>query len=268
MDPKPFVKWAGGKRQLLDILLDNVPETFGTYIEPFVAGGALLFALLPDKAVISDINPELITAYKIIKEDVRNLIKSLSKHKNTAKYFYAIRAQESYRSEVSKTSRFIYLNKTCFNGLYRENSKGEFNVPFGRYRNPTIVDRKNLLSVSAYLNSADIQILNQDFKKTALMAEKGDFIYLDPPYHPFSKTASFTKYSKYDFTEKDQEELADVYGRLVKRGCYVMLSNSNTDLIKELYKTYNLSEITARRAINCMAGKRGKGMFEVLVKNW
>lgn len=262
------MKWAGGKRQLINVLLNNVPKRFGTYIEPFVGGGALLFALMPGKAIISDVNPELIIAYKTIKGYASELIKDLSKHKNKEKNFYDIRSQKFCRTDVGKTSRFIYLNKTCFNGLYRENSKGEFNVPFGRYKNPNIVDKKNLLAVSAYLNSADIQILNKDFKKTALMAQQGDFVYLDPPYHPFSKTASFTKYSKGDFTDSDQEELADVYRKLAQRGCYVMLSNSNTDMIKELYKNYTISEISATRVINCKAEKRSKGSFEIIVKNW
>ena len=267
-DPKPFVKWAGGKRQLLNILLKNVPDKFGTYIEPFVGGGALLFAFMPHKAIISDINSELITAYMTIKEHVNELIKSLSKHKNEEKYYYSMRSQKKYKSDINKTSRFIYLNKTCFNGLYRENSKGEFNVPFGRYKNPNIVDRKNLLAISAYINSADIKILNQDFRKTALMAKKGDFVYFDPPYYPLTRTASFTKYSKSDFTEKDQENLSDIYKKLDKRGCYVMLANSNTTFVKKLYKAYNVQIINANRFINCKADKRGKGLFEVIIKNW
>ncbi len=266
--PRPFVKWAGGKRQLLNILFNNMPPKFGTYIEPFVGGGALLFAFMPNKAIISDINTELITAYKIIKGHVNELIKSLSKHKNEEAYFYTIRAKKAYKSDIDQTSRFIYLNKTCFNGLYRENSKGEFNVPFGRYKNPNIVDRENLLAISSYLNLADVKILNQDYQKTASMAKKGDFVYFDPPYYPLTSTASFTKYFRGDFTEEDQEKLSYIYKKLDKRGCYVMLSNSNTKFIKGLYKEYNVQVISANRFINCKAERRGKGLFEVIIKNW
>ncbi|MCL4477688.1 MAG: DNA adenine methylase [Deltaproteobacteria bacterium] len=268
INPKPFVKWAGGKRQIIDILLENSPDTFGTYIEPFIGGGALLFALMPENAIISDINSELIIAYKTIKTHVNKLIKSLSKHKNEKEYFYAIRAKKAYRSDIIKTSRFIYLNKTCFNGLYRENSKGEFNVPFGEYERPNIVDKENLFTVSVYLNSANVKILNQDFRKVLLNARERDFVYLDPPYHPLNNTSSFTKYTREDFNKHDQEELSDIYSKLDKRGCYVMLSNSNTKFIKQLYKGYKIQEINANRFINCRAEKRVKMPFEVIVKNW
>ena len=267
--PKPFVKWAGGKRQLVDILLSNVPPSFNRYFEPFVGGGALLFELQPQKAVISDINEELINAYQVIKDNVEELINSLKKHKNTKEYYYAIRAiNPKTLTPVERASRFIYLNKTCFNGLYRENSKGQFNVPFGRYKNPKICDEENLRAVSEFLNKIEITILNCDYKMTCEMAKSGDFVYLDPPYYPISKTASFTKYNKNDFSEKDQVELSEIFKELDKKGCYVMLSNSNTEFIKKLYANYRIQEIKANRFINCKANRRGKSNIEVLITNF
>lgn len=267
--PKPFVKWAGGKRQLVNILLSNVPNSFNRYFEPFVGGGALLFELQPQKAVISDINEELINAYKVIRDNVEELINNLKKHKNTKEYYYAIRAiNPKTLTPVERASRFIYLNKTCFNGLYRENSKGQFNVPFGRYKNPKICDEENLRAVSEFLNRIEITILNCDYKETCEMAESGDFVYLDPPYYPISKTASFTKYNKNDFSEKDQVELSEIFKELDKKGCYVMLSNSNTEFIKKLYANYRIQEIKANRFINCKANKRRKSRIEVLITNF
>jgi DNA adenine methylase len=267
--PKPFVKWAGGKRQLIDVLLSNIPSSFNRYFEPFVGGGALLFELRPQKAIISDINEELINAYNVIKDNVEELINSLKKHKNTAKYYYAIRSLDpKVLTPVERASRFIYLNKTCFNGLYRENSKGQFNVPFGRYKNPKICDEENLRAVSRFLNSIEITILNCDYKKTCELARSGDFIYFDPPYHPVSKTASFTKYNRSDFSEKDQIELSAVFKELDKKGCYVMLSNSNTEFIRKLYAGYRIQEISANRFINCKADRRKKSNVEVLVTNY
>lgn len=267
--PKPFVKWAGGKRQLTDILLKNIPEQYDCYIEPFVGGGALFFELLPKKAVISDINFEIINAYHVIKNNLNELLKSLKKHKNIKEYFYKIRAlNPNNLSLIERASRFIYLNKTCFNGLYRENSRGEFNVPFGNYKKPNILDKENLTKISEYLNSNQIKILCQDYKETVMLAQKGDFIYFDPPYYPLNQTSSFTKYSKEDFNKEDQIELSEVFRQLDKKGCYVMLSNSNTEFIKSLYNDYNIKEIEALRAINCKGDKRGKGLYEILVKNY
>ena len=267
--PKPFVKWAGGKRQLVDILLSNVPPSFNRYFEPFVGGGALLFELQPQKAVISDINEELINAYKVIKDNVEELINSLKKHKNTKEYYYAIRAiNPKTLTPVERASRFIYLNKTCFNGLYRENSKGQFNVPFGKYKNPKICNEENLRAVSEFLNKIEITILNCDYKITCEMAKSGDFVYLDPPYYPISKTASFTKYNKNGFSEEDQIELSEIFKDLDRKGCYVMLSNSNTEFIKKLYANYRIQEIKANRFINCKANRRGKSNIEVLITNF
>ncbi|NPA41800.1 MAG: DNA adenine methylase [Aquificae bacterium] len=269
LKPKPFVKWAGGKRQLIHILKKYVPKSFETYIEPFLGGGALLFELLPQKAIVSDINEELINAYKVIKDNVEELIDSLKRHRNEENYYYQIRAlNPKLLSPIERASRFIYLNKTCYNGLYRENSKGEFNVPFGRYKKPKIVDEENLREVSQYLNTADIEILCEDYKKVCRLAQKGDFVYLDPPYHPISLTASFTKYSKYDFSRQDQEELAEVFRELDRKGCYVLLSNSNTEFIKKLYRGYDIIEVSANRFINCKGEGRKKTKVELIVKNF
>lgn len=263
------MKWVGGKRQLLAILLKNVPPQYDRYIEPFVGAGALLFALSPERAVISDINPEIMNAYRVIRDSVHALIASLRRHTNTEDHFYRVRSKGPGRlSPVQRASRFIYLNRTCFNGLYRENSRGEFNVPFGDYRAPRILDRGNLVVVSDYLGAHRIRILCQDYKKTASLARPGDFLYLDPPYHPLNSTSSFTRYSKGDFTEKDQIELSHVFRELDDRGCYVMLSNSNTEFIRPLYRGYNIQEIGANRAINCKGDRRGKRFYEILVKNY
>ncbi len=267
--PRPFVKWAGGKRQLVDLLLKNAPVSFNRYLEPFIGGGALLFNILPHNAIISDINPELINAYKVIAKDPEGLLASLRLHRNEEEYFYQVRGMDiSNMSEIERASRFIFLNKTCFNGLYRENSKGKFNVPFGRYKNPNIDDGDNLRAISSYLNGSKIEILCQDYKTTAGMAKAGDFVYFDPPYHPISQTASFTRYAKGDFAASDQEALAETFHSLSKKGCHLMLSNSNVPFIRELYKEFNVIEIEASRFINCKADKRGKGLYEVLVKNY
>ena len=267
--PKPFVKWAGGKRQLLEVLLKNVPARFNTYIEPFVGGGALLFALLPDRAIIGDANCELMNAYSVIKDNVEELITSLERHRNDEDYYYEIRNLDpSTLSPVERASRFIYLNKTCYNGLYRENSRGVFNVPFGRYKNPKILDRDNLRAVSEFLNSSNVLILCQDYRETCKLANEGDFVYLDPPYHPISKTASFTKYSRHDFSAEDQKRLAEVFRELDRKGCYVMLSNSNTEFIKSLYRGYYIQELEASRAINCKGDGRRRKKIELLIKNY
>ncbi|MDE3022431.1 MAG: DNA adenine methylase [Pseudomonadota bacterium] len=267
--PKPFVKWAGGKRQLVNLLRCHSPSSFNCYVEPFVGGGAFLFSMLPEKAVISDVNPELINAYKVIRDDVEKLIRSLKRHRNEESYFYKVRAKHPVTmSTVQRASRFIFLNKTCFNGLYRENSKGQFNVPFGRYVNPNTVDEENLRAVSAYLNRAQLQILHQDYQQTVSNAQKGDFVYFDPPYYPISATASFTRYAKNDFNARNQEELAQAFHDLAGRGCQAMLSNSNTDFIKKLYREFSIIEIEATRFINCKAERRGKELVEILVKSY
>lgn len=198
--PRPFVKWVGGKRQLLDVLHENAPDVFGRYHEPFVGGGAFFFSKLPDIAIISDANAELINCYRVIRDDADALIRSLLRHRNEEEYFYSLRAKDLARmTPVQRASRFIYLNKTCFNGLYRENNSGYFNVPFGRYDNPKIVDTENLLAVSNYLHNNNIDISCQSYECILDSARSGDFVYFDPPYAPTSTTANFAGYLKGGF---------------------------------------------------------------------
>ncbi|WP_456419878.1 DNA adenine methylase [Thermovibrio sp.] len=267
--PRPFVKWAGGKRQILKHLLFYAPKEFNRYFEPFVGGGALFFELSPKRAVISDLNAELINAYRVIKGQVEELIESLKKHKNNEEYYYRIRSlKPAELSPVERASRFIYLNKTCFNGLYRENSKGEFNVPFGRYKRPKICDEENLRAVSEFLNSVEVEILNADYGEVCKRAEAGDFIYLDPPYIPVSKTAGFTTYTGGGFGEEDHRKLAEVFRELSEKGCFVMLSNADHPLIRELYRDFKLIEITTNRAISCKRSKRKGSGRELLIMNY
>ncbi len=274
--PRPFVKWVGGKRQLLKQFLEMKlypPKGFNPekskYFEPFVGGGAVFFDLLPQHAVISDVNEDLITTYKVIRDDVEALIASLRKHKYEKEYFLKVRAQK-YERAIDIASRFIYLNRTCFNGMYRVNSKGEFNVPFGRYDNPLICDAVNLRRVSKALKN--VTILNAGYEHVLKRAKKGDFIYFDPPYHPVSATSSFTSYTSDGFTASDQQKLRDVFVELSKRGCYVMLSNSDTPLIRELYALpkslgIKIHKVHAGRSVNSEPSKRGK-ICEVLAVNY
>jgi len=274
--PKPFVKWVGGKRQLLKQFRDlglYPPENFdpitNTFFEPFVGGGAVFFDLLPETAYLSDLNNELVVTYNVIKNDVENLIKSLKKHKLDKEYFLKIRAQNPEKlSDLNTASRFIYLNRTCFNGMYRVNSKGGFNVPFGKYTNPLICDKNNLRKASKALKNVEIK--KQDYKEVLKRARKGDFVYFDPPYYPVSKTASFTSYTCEGFFDKEQIELRDAFVVLHKRGCFVMLSNSDTLFINKIYsepKGLHITKVQAGRAINSDASKRGK-ITEVLVTNY
>ncbi|MCC6520770.1 DNA adenine methylase [Candidatus Nomurabacteria bacterium] len=275
---KPFVKWVGGKRQLLKQFRKlglYPPEGFdaskNTYFEPFVGGGAVFFDLLPQKAMLSDMNKELVTTYNVIKNNVEELIQSLKKHKHNKEYFLKIRAQKVQNlSEVEIASRFIFLNRTCFNGMYRVNSSGEFNVPFGDNKNPLICDEENLRKVSLALKKVSIK--HQDYKAVLQKAKKGDFIYFDPPYYPVSKTASFTGYTKDAFLDKEQIELRDTFFELHKRGCFVMLSNSDTPFINKIYselkdKKITINIVEAGRAINSKGTGRGK-ITEVLVTNY
>jgi len=275
--PKPFVKWVGGKRQLLKQfkLMDLYPPkgfnpSKAKYFEPFVGGGAVFFDLLPQKAVLSDLNNELVTTYNVIKNDVEKLIKSLKKYKYNKDYFLKIRKKDPEKlSDIERASRFIYLNKTCFNGMYRVNSSGKFNVPFGNQKNPLICDEENLLKVKSALKN--VKIIKQDYKQVLKSAKKGDFVYFDPPYYPINRTSSFTGYTANGFFEKEQEELRDAYFELHKKGCFVMLSNSNTEFIDKLYsnldKKIKVHKVDATRMINVDATKRGK-IKEVLIINY
>ncbi len=279
--PKPFVKWVGGKRQLIKQFRELgvlTPPGFDankhTYYEPFVGGGAVFFELLPKKAVLSDFNTELVVTYNTIKNDVESLIKLLTSdyYIYDKERFLEIRAlpKEKDLSDLETAARFIYLNRTCFNGMYRVNKSGHFNVPFGRYSNPQICDETNLRSVAAILKNVTIK--KQGYEKVLDKAKAGDFIYFDPPYHPVSKTASFTTYTNDAFLEQQQEELRDAFLTLHKRGCKVALSNSDTSFINGLFEPLKKDGITihkvkAGRAINSSGGKRGK-VFEVLVTNY
>lgn len=266
--PKPFVKWVGGKRQIIEKLRTRLPKSYNEYYEPFIGGGALLFALRPPQATINDLNSELINTYKIIKNSVNELINQLDNNRNEEDYFYTLRKkQPSELSEVERASRFIFLNKTCFNGLWRVNKKGEFNAPFGRYKNPNYRDEDTLRAVSDYLNDFEISIRCGDFEKVVEDAQKDDFIYFDPPYQPVSSTANFTSYHKRGFNEYDQVRLAETFRRLDGIGCHVMLSNSDTDFIKELYKNFVIDIVSAKRAINCKGNGRS-GAKEVIVRNY
>lgn len=269
----PVVKWVGGKRQLLPELLPLIPQTFNSYCEPFLGGGAVLFALQPSKATVNDLNQDLMTMYKVIKENVEELICDLALHKNTSEYFYALRDidrdKTTYNklSDVKKASRLIYLNKTCYNGLFRVNSAGEFNTPFGHYKNPNIINAPTLRAVSIYFNKAKIVFESKDFEDVLSSQKKGCFVYLDPPYDPVSESASFTGYNKGGFDRNEQIRLKECCDSLNKRGIKFMLSNSATDFIKELYRNYNISIVKAFRAVNSDGTKRG-AVEEVIVRNY
>ena len=264
----PFIKWAGGKRRLIPTLKEYMPpkEQINRYFEPFLGGGALFFHLQHKNSILSDANQELIELYKIVKDNVEDLIRVLKVHKNDKDYFYEVRAQEKENlTPVQRAARFIFLNKTCFNGLYRVNSKGKFNVPFGKYKNPKICDEEGLRSASMVLKKTTVQ--NVDFEKVAKEANTTDFIYFDPPYQPLSETSSFTSYTAKKFDEAEQKRLAKTYATLAEKGCFVMLSNSDTPLIRELYKDFYIHEVQASRAINRNGDGRGK-ITELLVINY
>ncbi len=269
---QPFLKWAGGKRQLLPQIKPYIPEIGeNTYFEPFLGAGAMLFSIQPHNAIVNDINSELYNVYKVIADEqlFEELIEDLRSHVNESEYFYEIRAldrSEDYQnlSLVKKASRFIFLNKTCFNGLYRVNSKGQFNVPFGKYKKPEIVNEAVLREVHQFLNQSNITFLNGDFKAAVKEAKSGDFVYFDPPYDPVSQTSSFTSYAQEGFGKAEQYELRDVFKQLNDRGCKVLLSNSDTPFIREIYEGFNIVTVQANRAINSKAEGRGK-INEVLV---
>jgi DNA adenine methylase len=262
----PFLKWAGGKAQLLTQYTPLFPKKFHSYLEPFLGGGAVYFKLVPKSAILSDINDELINAYLVIREDVENLIGCLSTHKNESEYFYSIRRLDPTKlSKIERASRFIYLNRTCYNGLYRVNKNGEFNVPFGRYKTTIIYNEENLRKVSLQIQNAEIA--TADFDIVLKQAKKDDFVYFDPPYQPLSKTAHFTKYAQNGFGEVEQIRLANVFQELDKRGCFLLLTNSDMPFIRDLYKNYNVNVVNARRAINCKPHAR-KNIKELVIRNY
>ena len=253
---KPILKWAGGKTQMLKDLLPKVPDSYGRYIEPFIGGGAMFFALNPEEAVIADSNPELINMYTQIADNVDEVIAYLKQYENTQEMFYEVRAlewQELPKAEAA--ARTIYLNKTCFNGLYRVNKKGKFNVPFGRYKSPNICDEETLYAVSEALQKANI-VCGDYLSVLKEYARPGDFIFLDPPYLPISEYADFKRYTKEQFYEEDHVELAKEVFRLQELGCYVILTNSNHPLVHELYEPFNIEVIQTKRYISCSGSNR------------
>lgn len=266
----PIVKWVGGKRQIMTDLLCNIPKSFNRYFEPFIGGGALFFELQPDNAYISDINEELINLYTVVKDNFFDLIIDLNKHEVSKDYFLKIRnidRTDEYNnlSNIQRASRFIYLNKTCFNGLYRVNSQGQFNVPFGNYKNPRIIDENNLINCSQLLKKTEIKCA--DFSAILNKVEKGDFVYFDPPYVPLNNTSNFTSYTKEGFGLDLQYKLWEVCNELDRKGVYFMLSNSDTKFVNDLYSNYKITKVFATRAVNANADGRGK-ITEVLVRNY
>ncbi len=272
---KPFVKWAGGKRQIIDKLKKHIPDEFNTYYEPFLGGGALLFELSPKNAVINDSNKELINVYEVLKDEIKfkKMCNALNNYEmnHTEEFFYEVRNKDRNKasydrlSDYTKAARTIYLNKACFNGLYRVNSKNEFNVPFGKKTKLNTYDGSNLITVSNYLTMNNIKLLNVDFEESVKDAKKGDFVYFDPPYD--TDTAIFTSYTENGFGKEEQRRLSKVFKELDNKGVYVMLSNNNTILINELYKEYNIYHIEAKRNINSNGQKRGN-VEEVIITNF
>ncbi len=289
---KPFVKWAGGKRQLLPTINENLPSglrngSINRYVEPFVGGGAMFFHIATnyqmEEIIINDINNQLINVYKIIRDDVNELIKYLANieneylhlsEKERKEYFYNKRSfyNKNKTDGVETASIFIFLNRTCFNGLYRVNKKGEFNVPHGKYKNPTILDENNLLNVSTVLQN--VKLYSADFEQMGKYVDDKTFVYLDPPYRPLDATANFTSYNKSEFNDVEQKRLKKFYDKLKDKGAKLLLSNSdpkntdeNDDFFDELYNDYNIKRVYANRMINSNGNKRGM-VTELLISNY
>lgn len=253
---KPILKWAGGKTQMLSDLIPKVPTSYGRYIEPFFGGGAMFFALQPENAVIADSNPELINMYRQVADHVDDVIECLKMYENTSEMFYLVRGQDWTKlPKAQAAARTIFLNKTCFNGLYRVNKKGQFNVPFGKYKNPKICDENGLRAASEILKKAEI-ICGDYLLVLEHYAQPGDFIFLDPPYLPISDYSDFKRYTKEQFYEEDHVELAKMVMTLHERGCYVILTNSNHPLVHELYAHFTIDVIQTKRHISCKANMR------------
>lgn len=272
----PFVKWAGGKRQLLNDIKRLMPKQYEQYFEPFIGGGAVLFEIAPKTAIISDMNKELITTYKVFKSEIQfnQLLLRLDEYEKNHNevYYYKVREQDrdadfSQLSDVEVSARFIYLNKACFNGLYRVNSKGFFNVPFGKKEVLKTYNKENLESIHQYFVNNDVEIYLQDFEKTIASAKKGDFVYFDPPYDTIENKNSFTAYNENIFDRDSQIRLSNTFKELDKKGVYVMLSNHNTSFIQSLYKGFNIHIVNATRMINSKSSERGP-IEEVLITNY
>ena len=271
---QPFTKWTGGKRQLLPVIRELMPKTYNRYFEPFVGGGALFFDLAPKDAVINDFNAELINCYQQIKDNPQELIEILKVHQkyNSKEYYLDLRSADrderiDMMSEVQRAARILYMLRVDFNGLYRVNSKNQFNVPYGRYKNPKIVDENLVSDISTYLNNNQIEIKKGDFEKAVLDVQPVDFVYFDPPYIPLSETSAFTSYTHEGFSFADQVRLRDAFKRLSDTGAYVMLSNSSSALVEELYKDFNIHYVEATRTNGAKSSSRGK-ISEIIVTNY
>lgn len=267
-----FIKWAGGKTQLLSQFEKFFPTQFNRYYEPFLGSGAVFFyikKLYPEKEFfLSDNNPELINCYEFVKNDLEGLLELLREHrsKHNKEYYYSQRNMDiNNLSKIESAARFIYLNKTCFNGLFRVNSKGKFNVPIGSYKNPSIFKEKDMVKAHKLLQ--DVTLKTMLFEEIINFALPDDFIYFDPPYYPLSPTSNFTSYTSTSFSEKDQQRLAEVYRELDKKGCLLMLSNSYSNFILELYSDYRIEKVSAKRMINCNGNGRG-AIAEAVILNY
>ena len=273
-NPKPLLKWAGGKRQLLPELKNRLPKDFNVYYEPFLGGGALLFDLCPQKAVINDLNSELANMYEVIKKSPAELCELLSIHQNnhSKEYYYQVRNIDRMNhynelSSIEKAARIIYLNRTCYNGLYRVNKKGFYNTPIGRYKSPKILDEENIYAIHEYFTRVDIQILNENYQMAVLQANEGDFIYFDPPYDTTDEVNSFIDYTKDGFDREEQRNLKELCDQLSEKNIKWMVSNANTDFIRNLYDGYIVEDIQAKRMINSKAFSRNDAT-EVIIRNY
>ncbi len=267
----PLLKWVGGKRQLLADIIPLINKKCSTYVEPFVGGGAVFFELQPKKAIINDYNEELINVYKVVREFPEELIALLEEHNigNNEEYFYKLRALDrnssySEMSDIQKAARIIYLNKTCYNGLYRVNSAGQFNSPYGRYKNPNIINATTIRAMSKYLQNPQIKIMQGDYREVLKGIRKGSFVYLDPPYMPISSSSSFTGYTENGFSYEQQVTLKNECDKLKEKGISFLQSNSDCPEIRELYKEYDIKTVQAKRSINSNATRRGE-ISEVLI---
>lgn len=267
---RPFLKWAGGKSQLVPQLIERMPDRYSNYFEPFVGSGALFFALRPHGAMLSDINRELINVYKVVRDQLDGLLKNLTRHRYNSRYFYELRGADRKTdfwtwSDIERAGRTVFLNKTCFNGLFRVNSRGEFNVPFGDYKNPTIADEENLRHCSMALRGAELEV--QPFDRVREFSRAGDFVYFDPPYLPLTPTANFTAYHNLGFSFQEHVKLRDLCADLDRKGVKFMLSNSHTPEVLELFNGFEIDVVYASRAINSKGDRRGK-VREVIVRNY
>lgn len=269
----PMLKWVGGKRQLLPQITPLLNKKCSVYVEPFIGGGAVLFYMQPKRAIINDYNKELINVYRVVRDNLDELLELLKIHeeKNSSDYYYEIRALDrepvfKTMSTIEKAARIIYLNKTCYNGLYRVNSSGQFNSPYGRYKNPNIVNEPVLKAVSKYFNTNAIEIHHGDYKEVLKNLDRQALVYFDPPYMPISSSSSFTGYTEGGFDYSQQMELKQECDKLTRQGIRFVQSNSDCEEIRELYRDYQIKIVKAKRAINSVAKKRGE-INEVLIYN-